>query len=174
MRWVIAVLLLAALALGAWYVGQPSGQREQSVDSAAPVTAAEIPRGATEVVIEYVHDGDTLFLADGRKVRLLGVDTPEVGEHAECYGEEAADLLRGMLPEGSTVWALADVQELDQYGRSLLFLYLDDATLVNFALIEQGAAEAVVLRPNVLLADELEAAEDRAQAAGLGLWAACG
>jgi micrococcal nuclease len=164
MRWVLAVLLLAAIAVGVWYVGQPAPSSEPS----------QVPAGAAEVVVEYVHDGDTLFLADGRTVRLLGVDTPEIGDHAECYGQEATALLRELLPEGSTAWAVADVQELDQYGRSLLFLYLPDGTLVNLALIEQGAAEAVVLPPNLLLADELEAAEDRAQAAALGRWAACG
>lgn len=68
---------------------------------------------------------------------------------------------------------LADVQPRDQYGRSLLFIYTGDGTLVNLQMIEAGAAEAVVLQPNVLFADELEAAEDRAQDAGLGIWGAC-
>jgi len=40
-------------------------------------------------------------------------------------------------------------------------------------MIERGAAEAVVLEPNVLFADDLEAAEDRAQAAGAGMWGSC-
>lgn len=83
-------------------------------------------------------------------------------------------MLRKLLPEGTHVRVLADVQPFDQYGRSLLFVYTDDATLINLALLEAGAAEAVVLEPNVLLANELEAAEDRAQAAQLGLWGACG
>ena len=65
------------------------------------------------------------------------------------------------------------MQPLDQYGRSLLFIYTDGGVNVNLELIERGAAEAVVLPPNVLLADDLEAAEDRAQAAGLGMWGAC-
>jgi micrococcal nuclease len=131
------------------------------------------PDGSAQATVEYVHDGDTLFLADGTKVRLLGIDTPEVGEHHECYGDEARELLRDLLPEGTHVRVLADVQPLDQYGRSLLFLYTDDGALVNLQLIEAGAAEAVVLPPNVLFADELEAAEDRAQAAGAGMWGAC-
>jgi micrococcal nuclease len=65
------------------------------------------------------------------------------------------------------------VRPLDQYGRSLLFLFTDDGALVNLDLIRDGYAEAVVLEPNVLWADELEAAEDAAQAASLGLWGAC-
>ncbi len=111
-----------------------------------------IPAAATDATIEYVHDGDTLFLTDGRKVRLLGVDTPEIGDNLECYGDEATALLRSMLPEGTHVRVLADAQPLDQYDRSLLLLWLDDATFVNLELIEQGAAEAVVLEPNLLYA----------------------
>jgi len=139
----------------------------------------DIPEDARNAVVDYVHDGDTLFLAgktaldDRTKVRLLGIDTPEIGEHAECYGDEATALLRELLPEGTAVHVLADVQPLDKYGRSLLFVYREDGMLVNLELIERGAAEAVVLPPNLMLADELEAAEDRAQAAGLGMWGAC-
>jgi len=132
-----------------------------------------IPPDAGYAFVEYVHDGDTLFFEDGTKVRLLGIDTPEVGEHRECYGDEARELLRDWLPPGTRVRTVADVQPLDRYGRSLLFLFLDDGTFVNLELIEAGAAEAVVLKPNVLWADELEAAEDRAQAAGLGMWGVC-
>ena len=112
-----------------------------------------------------MHDGDTLFLADGTKVRLLGIDTPEVGDDLECYGDEATALLRSLLPEGAAVSVLADQQPLDQYGRALLFIYTDDGDLVNLTLIEKGAAEAVVLPPNLLFADELEAAEDAARSA---------
>jgi micrococcal nuclease len=176
---IIGLLLTVAVVAGLWWLasgtgGTGQGEAGSGVPGAGePGASGGIPPGASEAVIEYVHDGDTLFLEDGRKVRLLGVDTPEVGERAECYGEEATALLRSLLPEGTRVSVVADVEPLDQYGRSLLFLYTDDATLINLALIEAGAAEAVVLEPNVLLAAELEAAERRAQVAGLGLWGAC-
>lgn len=137
----------------------------------APTPA--VPADAGEAWVEYVHDGDTLFLSDGRKVRLLGIDTPEVGERAECGGEEARARLREHLPEGTRVRTVADVQPLDRYDRSLLFLFTDDGTLVNLELIRDGFAEAVVLPPNVLWSAELEAAEDEAQAAGRGIWGSC-
>jgi micrococcal nuclease len=143
------------------------------VEPSAGASGPGIPAAATNATIEYVHDGDTLFLDDGRKVRLLGIDTPEIGANAECYGDEATALLRALLPEGTRVKVLADTQPLDKYGRSLLFIYRDDATLVNLELLEQGAAEAVVLKPNVLFADRLEAAEEAARSAGLGMWGAC-
>ena len=120
-----------------------------------------------------MHDGDTLFLTDGRKVRLLGIDTPEIGDNAECFGAEATAALRAKLPEGTHVRTVADVQPLDQYDRTLLFLFTGDGRLVHLDLISEGYAEAVVLQPNVLWSAEVEAAEDAAEAAALGMWGAC-
>jgi micrococcal nuclease len=177
-RGVVVLVVIAALAGAAWLVARSadepaSGGAAPASGDSAPGPSVPVPAGARSEVVEYVHDGDTLFLEDGTKVRLLGVDTPEIGEHAECYGEEARALLRELLPEGTRVRVVADVQPLDQYGRALLFLFTDDDRLVNLDLIEAGAAEAVVLKPNVLYAEELEAAEDRAQLAGSGMWGVC-
>lgn len=162
------LIAVAVIGLVVWFALQLN--RGSDAPAATP---DQVPAAATEATVEYVHDGDTLFLDDGSKVRLLGVDTPEVGDNAECYGDEATALLRQLLPEGSRVRVLADVEPFDQYGRSLLFIYTGDGVNVNLELIEAGAAEAVVLPPNVLFADELEAAEDRAQNAGAGMWGAC-
>jgi micrococcal nuclease len=132
-----------------------------------------IPPQATEATIDYVHDGDTLFLADGRKVRLLGVNTPEIGDNLECYGDEATALLRSLLPAGTHVWVQADIEPLDQYDRSLLFIYTDDATNINLELLRQGAAEVEMYEPNVLLRVQIIEAEEAARAANVGMWGAC-
>src|SRR5690606_37661104 len=144
-RGVVALVVIAALAGAAWLVAQSAdapasgGPAPASGGSAPgqsiPGQSIPVPAGARSEVVEYVHDGDTLFLEDGTKVRLLGVDTPEIGEHAECYGDEARALLRELLPEGTRVRVVADVQPLDQYGRALLFLFTDDDRLVNLELI---------------------------------------
>ncbi|NYF10077.1 endonuclease YncB(thermonuclease family) [Leifsonia sp. AK011] len=139
----------------------------------APAVASVVPEGAQPATVEYVHDGDTLFLTDGRKVRLLGINTPEVGDNLECYGDEATAALRSLLPEGTDVWVLSDVEALDQYGRSLLFVYLPDGTNVNIAMVRSGAAEVVQYDPNWLLQGELRAAEDAAYSEGAGIWGNC-
>jgi len=131
-----------------------------------------IPPAATEAWVEYVHDGETLFLQAERKVRLLGINTPEVGAHLECEGDEATAAPRAMLPTGTHVWVQPDLDPLDQYGRSLLFIYTDAGTNVNLALLTQGDAEVMQFEPNYLLSNELHAAETAARDAGLGLWAA--
>ncbi len=184
-RVIVFVLLLAIAAIVVWYfystqqagstatvVGDGSGIPSES--SAPPVDdGTVIPSEATQATIEYVHDGDTVFLTDGRKVRLLGINTPEIGDNRECYGDEATADLRRMLPEGSPVWVLRDIEELDQYGRSLLFIYTDAGTNVNLELLELGAAEVEMYDPNWLYESELEQAEADARAANLGLWGAC-
>ena len=132
------------------------------------------PNEAEPATVNYVHDGDTLFLTtatdDNLKVRLLAVDTPEVDE---CYGSEATDHLRELLPEGSTVFTLEDTEPLDQYGRSLLMVWTADGTLVNLELVAKGYAEAVFIGENRLYEDEFEAAEDAAQTSSLGIWGEC-
>jgi micrococcal nuclease len=139
----------------------------------APISPA-IPAGAEPATVNYIHDGDTLFLETSSdpdlKVRLLAVDTPEVDE---CFGSEATALLSELVPVGSTVFTLPDAEPLDQYGRSLLLIWTPDGTLVNLELVAKGYAEAVFIGDNRMYEAEIEAAEDAAQASSLGIWGAC-
>ena len=175
---IVVAVLLARLA----GVGTPEtpGMLGTSRTSGTPGTlsttqpaARGIPSAATQATVEYVHDGDTLFLTDGRKVRMLGINTPEIGDNLECYGDEATSLLRQLLPEGATVRVLPDVEPLDRYGRALLFIYLDDSTNVNLEMLRQGAAEVEMYRPNLLFQAEIEAAEQAALDSGVGMWGVC-
>lgn len=174
-RVIITLILVIAAGAGLYWATQQFAARgTSSTGTASSGTAtAGIPSGATEATVDYVHDGDTLFLADGRKVRLLGINTPEIGKHLECYGTEATALTRQLLPAGTHVWVQRDIDELDQYGRSLLFIYRNDGLNVNLELLREGAAEVEMFKPNVLLHDEVYAAEDAARSARLGLWGAC-
>jgi len=132
----------------------------------------------TTMTVAHVHDGDTLFLdpGDGRdelKVRLIGIDTPEIGDRAECFGAEATARTRELLPEGTAVTVIAEDDPLDQYGRSLLHLYLADGTHLNRLLVDEGYAETMFFDPNRDFEAEFRDAERAAQAAGVGLWGAC-
>ena len=174
------VLILAVLAVVAYFgvsqASTPVTAPDATPGSGAPASgspASGIPADATEAVVEYVHDGDTIFLEDGRKVRMLGINTPEIGDDLECFGNEATALTRSLLPEGAHVWVQQDVEPLDQYGRSLLFVYTDDGVNVNLELLREGAAEVEMYKPNVLLRDEVYAAQDAARDTGAGLWGAC-
>jgi micrococcal nuclease len=178
----LVVALLVLIGVLGYQVVTQFGQEPSADPGAAPVPQSSalpandptgIPPQATEATIDYVHDGDTLFLTDGRKVRLLGINTPEIGDNLECHGNEATALLRSLLPRGTHVWVNADLEPLDQYGRSLLFIYTDDATNINLELLKRGAAEVMMFAPNLLLEQSIEATESAARAARVGLWGVC-
>lgn len=186
----IAILLIA---LAVYYVvanlpGAVNGstgsvEKPGSSNSDDPATASEIqkPADATLSHVAYVHDGDTLYLqpdgttsrADEITVRLIGIDTPELRPSVECYAIEARDRLRALLPQGAAVWIAEDEGALDQYGRSLLYLWTESGDFVNLRLVAEGYAWAVDIAPNDAYWPELEAAEHSASDARLGLWASC-
>ena len=148
-----------------------------SADDAPTVqTTFSIPNEARKATVDYVHDGDTLFIdlaGERLKVRLIGIDTPEVGDNLECYGDTATEVARKLMPEGSTVWALTDGGTEDKYGRSLFYLFTDDGLLVNVSLVARGAAETLLISNNDRYWPELRVAQERAQALGRGVWGNC-
>jgi len=175
--WIIAAVVVAAAL---WFAApREFGERESppQIDPDYVPASIPMPADAQPATVNYVHDGDTIFLSTpadpNLKVRLLAVDTPEIGDDAECYGDEATAFTRTLLPEGATVYTLPDVEPLDQYGRSLLFVWTTDGELVNYSLVQGGYAEAVFIGQNTLWDDEFEAAEDAAMDAGAGVWGSC-
>ena len=132
-------------------------------------------------VVERIVDGDTVVVrVTGREqiVRLLGIDTPESVARerpVECYGVEAADFLRSLLPTGTRVQLERDLEARDRYGRLLAYVYrADDGIFINLTLVELGYADVLSIRPNVAHRTELSSAVATAQAQQLGLWGACG
>jgi micrococcal nuclease len=80
--------------------------------------------GMEEVLVSRVVDGDIVELKDGRKVRFIGVNTPESTTRTEEYGKEASNYTTKKL-EGKTVWLQKDVSEMDRYNRSLRLIWLE-------------------------------------------------
>jgi len=107
-------------------------------------------------------------------VRLIGIDTPEVYEHAECFGREASEFAQGVLPLGTRVRYRVGVEERDRYGRLLAYVWLPDGRMLNRVLIDKGYAQPLTIPPNVAFADVFRDGARAARQAGLGLWHACG
>jgi len=124
-----------------------------------------------------VVDGDTIEVAvDGGTddVRYNGVDTPETvkpGEPVQCYGPEASEA-NHRLVDGRTVRLVFDRELRDVYGRLLAYVYVEDR-FVNAELIRNGYARTLEIPPNTSRAGRLEALEQRAGRAGIGIWGAC-
>jgi micrococcal nuclease len=124
-------------------------------------------------VVARVIDGDTLELADGSRVRLVQIDTPEAGE--ECYAERATALTRRLLPPGTRVTLDLDprLDEVDRYRRRLAYVRKGGEN-VNVTLVRRGAASVWFFHgTRGRYADELLAAAQQARAERRGLWSAC-
>lgn len=182
----IGILLLAVVAVAIWWF-VPRDAATTAPPTAAPSTALPlpgVPADAFEMTVESVHDGDTIRArvaapnavvtdTESTRVRLIGLDTPEISPELECWGAEATTSLTTLLPPGSTLWAAADREVLDQYGRHLLYLWTPDGTFVNAALVDQGDGTVMVFAPNTLHEELFRSLEAEASTAGRGLWGAC-
>ncbi len=139
----------------------------------------EVPLPVEKGVVEEVQvleviDGDTVKLSDGRRVRYIGIDTPEtVDPHRtdECYGLEAS-LRNKELVEGKMVQLEMDKEDKDDFGRSLRYVWMDDI-LVNEVLVKEGYARAKKYPPNVKYHSMLLSAQKEAKVQDLGLWGTC-
>lgn len=123
-----------------------------------------------------VIDGDTIAVEVGGArdtVRLIGVDAPELHHPTrgpEPFGAEAAASLARLL-EGRRLCLERDVSDRDRYGRLLRYVWLEDGTLVNEALVAAGMATVATFPPDVKYTDSrLLPAQRAARAAGAGVW----
>ncbi|MGQ0802239.1 MAG: thermonuclease family protein [Actinomycetota bacterium] len=139
-------------------------------------STADLPPG-DDTVVERYTDGDTLWVEDHVKIRLIGIDTPETQdpvEAVECFATEAAAFLEELLPLGTEVRVEYDVERLDQYERTLAYIYrASDGLFVNAEMVRKGYAQAYTVPPNVAHVDEFVALQREARDAGRGLWGSC-
>jgi len=170
-RSLLALLaLLAAVVVAVVAYGPGSGASDGS--ASGDRTGAEVVR---------VVDGDTVVVRVGsveEHVRLIGIDTPETVDPrspVECFGKEASRRTGELLPVGTPVRVVRDVEARDRYQRLLAYLYrAEDDTFVNLALVEEGYASVLTYPPNVAHTDAFVVAAAEAREAGRGLWSACG
>ncbi len=123
---------------------------------------------ANPVHVTSVYDGDTFTLANGDKVRLAGVNTPEL-RPAEAYGIEARDSAEGFLQRGEIV--LVGAGNRDAYGRVLASVEVDGRSLTEH-LLRQGMGHLFLIPPvgPDLDIPVLLVAQQLAQAENLGIW----
>jgi micrococcal nuclease len=157
----IRIAVLAAVAIATVCAGRQGAAQEPET----PLPAYQSCR------VERVVDGDTLYCADGPKVRLLGVDAPERGQRP--FGADASAALRRLVPQGTTVRLETDVRTTDRYGRTLAWVWRGDR-LVNEEMTAAGWVVLYTVPPNVRFSDRIAAAQRRARERRAGLWASSG
>lgn len=149
----VAVISIAASLFFIYYVKNDN----VSADSQNVLPAkAEIGR---------IIDGDTFTLADGSKIRLIGIDSPEKGQR--LY-DEAKQYLNELIA-GKTVLLEYDKGTRDRYGRILAYVYVEDS-FINGKMAESGWASLLTIKPNTKYAKELKRLSDNARHARLGIW----
>jgi len=131
------------------------------------------PLQKTQVV--YVYDGDTVKLQDGRRLRLIGIDTPERGHH-EAPSQPLADAARTALQQlvddsNRTLWLQDGQEDHDHYGRLLAHAFLENGDNVAVRLLQQGLAATLVVPPNTRAQACYQRIEDEARSERRGLWA---
>ncbi len=144
------------------------------------ITTAITKRDGESTIVSRVIDGDTVELSDGRKLRYIGIDTPEIvhpEKPVECFGREAK-LENEKLVNGRTVRLEKDISETDKYGRLLRYLYVGlpaqaGDVFVNDYLIRLGFAHASTYPPDVKYSQQFLEAEREARENNRGLWAGC-
>jgi micrococcal nuclease len=126
----------------------------------------------TEALVAEVRDGDTVVLDTGQKVRLLGIDAPELereGQPADFLAHKAKQVLTD-LAQGKRVRLEYDKVRYDRYGRILSFLFLMDGTDLSRELVRQGLARVYTIPPNLRFREELLGAQRQALEARRGIW----
>jgi endonuclease YncB( thermonuclease family) len=137
----------------------------------APKSQARLVQTA---IVASVYDGDTLTLRDGRRVRLLQIDTPELGS-GECYSRAARTALLALAPPGTRIVLETDprLDRTDRYGRLLRYVKRKGVN-VNLELTRRGAAVPYFYRGDRgRYAPWLMRAALTARSAKRGLWRAC-
>ena len=142
----------------------------------AAVAALQFVHGTTRsdpVLVKSVIDGDTVDVATVGRVRLLGIDAPELGrgyDTAAPFAHEAKDRLAQLVLR-RFVRLEQEGERFDAYSRHLAYLLLEDGTFVNATLVREGLARVTARVPLSRL-PELQRAEADAQSSRRGMWGA--
>src|SRR5262249_17259139 len=113
------------------------------------------PRRSESLLVRAVIDGDTIDVATLGRVRLLGIDAPEVGRGQDTsapFGREARDRLASLILR-HWVRLEYDGQLLDVYNRHLAYVVREDHVFVNAVLVREGLARVSARAPLSRLAD---------------------
>jgi endonuclease YncB( thermonuclease family) len=138
----------------------------------ATFSVQSLPRSEL-VLVRAVIDGDTIDVTTFGRVRLLGIDAPEIGRVFDTpapFAYAAKDKLASLVLH-RWVRLESDGERMDMYKRRLAYVVTEDDVCVNVVLVREGLARVTARVPLVRL-DELKRAEAEAQSFRKGLWGA--
>ena len=127
-----------------------------------------------QVQLAKVVDGDSLTLTDGRKLRLVGVNTPELNSQLpkqKAWAEKAKRAVLSFFAKQKNLYLQADIDRLDRYGRELVHIYRADGQSLSAHLLAQGLGWQIMVPPNAAHQSCYSAIEKQARQKALGVWA---
>ncbi|MGB1340517.1 MAG: thermonuclease family protein [Cycloclasticus pugetii] len=135
------------------------------------VACSTVQAGSLLKVINVI-DGDTVMLKNGLTVRLLGINTPEMGYKGRAIeaGAVAAKKALKKWVLNKMVLVEYDVEQKDRYGRILAHLFLDDGQHINLEMLRSGQATLSIHPPNLRYAHRFKAMQRQAEKKKIGLW----
>ena len=139
----------------------------------------------SNILVKRVVDGDTLVLVSGERVRLIGIDTPEIHDSNKLYkdskrsnqsiaeikelGQQSYQFTKDLV-EGKEVSLEFDVDRQDRYKRLLAYVYLKDGRFVNAEIVKEGYASLMTYPPNVKYVELFQELYREARENKRGLW----
>lgn len=167
--------------------------KQSAISAGVATSSGSIVPDKETAIVGRVIDGDTIELSDKRKVRYIGMDTPEMDDFEEtkpgfsnskawlwkaCFAREAKEE-NARLVDGKSVRLERDISETDKYGRLLRYVYIDlpegesRDVFVNDYLVRQGFAKVDTVPPDVAYREQFFISQQEAREQGRGLWRKC-
>ncbi len=134
----------------------------------------QINPGYTFYQVKKIYDGDTVLLSNGKKVRFLAVNTPEVegrNKVEQVGAKEAKQWLSSAL-KNKKIRLEKDLEKQDKYGRLLAYVFTEDNVNINLQLLKRGLGSLNIYPPNLKYSAEFILAEQQAEQQQLGIWGA--
>ena len=142
-----------------------SGQTNYGCPYSCSDGACNLEPQTSAVTVSYVSDGDSIKLSNGEEIRLIGLNAPEIGQ--KCSSKSTNKLKELVL--GKEVILEQDVDNKDQYGRLLRYIYVGD-TFVNLEIVRLGFAHKYEYGSNIKYSSQFEQAENEAKQNEGCLW----
>ncbi len=155
----------------------PNISQSANTNTACSLTTKQ--RSAETVTVARVYDGDSLQLNDGRKIRVIGINTPEFGKRdhghritrrPEPYALQASQFLRRLIKSNKVVQLRYGKQRKDRYGRVLAHVILNGNRNLSALMLQKGLARALHIPPNNWQFECYDKLDKQAQRDKIGLW----
>ncbi len=135
--------------------------------------ACDLTQGGTEKIVEII-DGDTVVLASGKQVRMVGTQAPKLALSRKNFtdwplAKQAKQTLEN-IALGQTVTLKYGGRKTDRHGRILAHLFTEDGTWLQKYMLEQGLARTYSFKDNRSCITELLKAEQTARTNSLNIW----